>query len=208
MRIERRPCFPESLSRRAIRARRAECASVVRRQQLRNCDVERGARACRQFRTSGSLRARTLPGGAAGFHQRSESVLPGRASHRFAGRPLWQWAVPHGLPGRRKVQMGAGGKPYPDDAQAAVAARGTDRQIEQARTEVNSLHQQLKIGSEISDNPSPQEQSYWDKKQYLDGLLETHKALYSKIKTEEIDAQIPKTSMVQVIDMARIVDSQ
>ena len=80
--------------------------------------------------------------------------------------------------------------------------RQNEKQIEQARTEVNSLHQQLKIGSEISDNPSPQEQSYWDKKQYLDGLLETHKALYSKIKTEEIDAQIPKTSMVQVIDMA------
>ena len=80
--------------------------------------------------------------------------------------------------------------------------RQNEKQIEQARTEVNSLHQQLKIGSEISDNPSPQEQSYWDKKQYLDGLLETHKALYSKIKTEEIDAHIPKTTMVQVIDRA------
>jgi len=80
--------------------------------------------------------------------------------------------------------------------------RQNEKQIEQARTEVNSLHQQLKIGSEISDNPSPQEQSYWDKKQYLDGLLETHKALYSKIKTEEIDAQIPKTTMVEVIDRA------
>src|ERR1035437_9253605 len=81
--------------------------------------------------------------------------------------------------------------------------RQNEKQIEQARTEVNSLHKQLKIGSEISDNPSPQEQSYWDKRQYLDGLLETHKALYSKIKSEEIDAQIPKTTMVEVIDRAQ-----
>jgi capsular polysaccharide biosynthesis protein len=80
--------------------------------------------------------------------------------------------------------------------------RQNEKQIEQARTEVNSLHQQLKIGSAISDNPSPQEQSYWDKKQYLDGLLETHKALYSKIKAEEIDAHIPQTTMVMVIDRA------
>jgi len=77
-----------------------------------------------------------------------------------------------------------------------------EQRIEQVRTEANSLRQQLKIGSEISDNPSPQEQTYWDKKQYLDGLLETHKTLYAKIEAEKLDAQFPKTSPMQITDLA------
>ena len=81
--------------------------------------------------------------------------------------------------------------------------RNNEKQIEQTRTEVNTLRQQLKIGSEISDNPSPQEQTYWDKKQYLDGLLEAHKTLYAKIEAEKLDAQIPKTLMVEIIDAAK-----
>lgn len=75
-------------------------------------------------------------------------------------------------------------------------------QVKQLRAEVSSLGQQLKVGSEISANPSPREQSYWDKKQYLDGLLETHKTLYAKIEAAKVDVQIPKTSMVQITDPA------
>jgi len=80
--------------------------------------------------------------------------------------------------------------------------RNNEKQIEQVRTEANSLRQQLKIGSEISNNPSPQEQTYWDKKQYLDGLLETHKTLYAKIEAEKLDAQMPQTTLVQIVDKA------
>jgi uncharacterized protein involved in exopolysaccharide biosynthesis len=80
--------------------------------------------------------------------------------------------------------------------------RNNEKQIEQSRPEASALRQQLKIGSAISDNPSPQEQSYWDKKQYLDGLLETRKTLYAKIETGKLDAQIPKTSLVQITDTA------
>jgi uncharacterized protein involved in exopolysaccharide biosynthesis len=75
-------------------------------------------------------------------------------------------------------------------------------QVKQLRAEVSSLGQQLKVGNEISANPSAQEQSYWDKKEYLDGLLEAHKTLYAKIEAEKVDAQIPKTSMVQLADKA------
>jgi uncharacterized protein involved in exopolysaccharide biosynthesis len=89
-----------------------------------------------------------------------------------------------------------------DLARSQREFQNNETQVEQLRAEVNSLGQQLKVGSEISANPSPQEQSYWDKKQYLDGLLETHKTLYAKIEAAKIDAQIPKTSMVQITDPA------
>src|SRR5665213_558047 len=80
--------------------------------------------------------------------------------------------------------------------------RQNEKQIEQVRAEVSSSGQQLKIGSVISDNPSPQVQAYWDKKQYLDGLLETHKALYAKNEVGKLDVQIPKTVLVTVTDPA------
>ena len=80
--------------------------------------------------------------------------------------------------------------------------RQNEKQIEQARAEINSLPQPLNIGGKISDNPSPQEQSYGDKKQYLDGLLETHKTLYASIEAAKLDLHLPKTSLVQITDLA------
>ena len=80
--------------------------------------------------------------------------------------------------------------------------RQNEKQIEQARAEISSSPQPLNIGSKISDNPSPQEQSYWDKKQYLDGLLETHKTLYAKIEAEKLGVQMPQNTLVQITDTA------
>jgi|SRR5665213_756235 len=77
-----------------------------------------------------------------------------------------------------------------------------EKQIERIRIELNALRQQVKIGNEISDNPPPQEQSYWDKKQYLDGLLEAHKTLYAKLEAAKLEAQIPKTVLVVITDPA------
>ena len=103
-------------------------------------------------------------------------------------------------------------KDYRVKAAAALAAPGlaklqqdyqqNEKQIEQARAELNSLPQPLKTGSEISDNPSPQEQAYWHKKKYLDGLLETQDAIYAKITTIKLAIEIPIFPLVQITDRA------
>ena len=67
---------------------------------------------------------------------------------------------------------------------------------------MNSLRQQFKIGSDVSANPSPEEKLYWEKKRNLEQLLASHRLLNAKIVIDTIVAQIPKTSMVQVIDRA------
>ena len=101
---------------------------------------------------------------------------------------------------------------YRVKAAAALAAPGlaklqqdfqqNEEQIEQARAALNSLPQPLKTGSEISDNPSPQEQAYWDKKKHLDGLLETHDTIYVKIETIKLAIEIPMDPLVQITDRA------
>ncbi len=77
-----------------------------------------------------------------------------------------------------------------------------EKQIEQTRAALNLLPQPLKTGSEISDNPSPQEQAYWDKKKHLDGLLETQDAIYAKITTIKLAIAIPIDPLVQITDTA------
>ena len=74
--------------------------------------------------------------------------------------------------------------------------------IQQVRADMDSLRQQFKIGSEVSANPSPEEKLYWEKKMNLEQLLASHRLLNAKIVIDTIDAQIPQTSMVQVIDRA------
>jgi len=74
--------------------------------------------------------------------------------------------------------------------------------IQQVQADMDSLRQQFKIGSDVSANPSPEEKLYWEKKMNLDQLYDSHRLLNAKIVIDTIVAQIPKTSMVQVIDRA------
>src|ERR1035437_4803754 len=74
--------------------------------------------------------------------------------------------------------------------------------IQQVQVDMVSLRQQFKIGSDVSANPSPEEKLYWEKKRNLEQLLASYRLLNAKIVIDKIVAQIPKTSMVQVIDRA------
>jgi capsular polysaccharide biosynthesis protein len=76
-------------------------------------------------------------------------------------------------------------------------------QFRQIRIKVNSLGEQLKAGNQIPDNPTPQEQIYWDEKRELDQMLEMHKLLFSKIDAERVHPAITQYSMVQIVDLAQ-----
>jgi uncharacterized protein involved in exopolysaccharide biosynthesis len=77
-----------------------------------------------------------------------------------------------------------------------------DEEIHQARTDVASLRQQLKIASDATASQFPQEQPYWDKQRDLQQLLDAHKLLASKIEAEKLEAQISQNRVVQITDRA------
>jgi uncharacterized protein involved in exopolysaccharide biosynthesis len=47
------------------------------------------------------------------------------------------------------------------------------------------------------------EQPYWEAKRKLDDMIEFHKVVAARIEAEKLDIQIPKTSMVQIVDVAQ-----
>jgi uncharacterized protein involved in exopolysaccharide biosynthesis len=101
---------------------------------------------------------------------------------------------------------------YRSQSQSEVKAKGIDAlqnqyqeqegQIRQAETELGSLRQQFKIANDASVSQSPQEQPFWDKKRNLDQLVDFHKLLATKIKDVKLEAKIPKTLPVEIIDPA------
>lgn len=66
-----------------------------------------------------------------------------------------------------------------------------EEQVGQAQAKVNSMRVQLKVGSQIPDNPTLQEQAYWDAKQDLEQRLAMRKLLYLKLDAAIADSQIP-----------------
>jgi hypothetical protein len=64
------------------------------------------------------------------------------------------------------------------------------------------MREQLKVGDEISSNPTPQEQAYWDEKEELYQMMALLRLLNPKIDADILDTQIPQDSMVQIVDSA------
>jgi uncharacterized protein involved in exopolysaccharide biosynthesis len=77
-----------------------------------------------------------------------------------------------------------------------------ETEIGQTQARLNLMREQLKVGDNISSNPTPQEQAYWDEKGELDQMLAMRKLLGLKISADKLDAQIPQAMMVQVVDPA------
>jgi succinoglycan biosynthesis transport protein ExoP len=68
--------------------------------------------------------------------------------------------------------------------------------FEALSTEVESAKTSDQQEAEIS-------QPYWEAKRDLDSKVDFHKLLAAKIATEKIDLEIPKTTMVEIIDQAK-----
>jgi capsular polysaccharide biosynthesis protein len=73
------------------------------------------------------------------------------------------------------------------------------------------LESQLAATKAVSDDlaakvqkskPTAENRAYWDAKQDLEHLVESHKTLFAKIEEQKLDAQIPKSALAQVTDPA------
>lgn len=78
----------------------------------------------------------------------------------------------------------------------------TEAEIEKTQAKMNAMGEQLKIGSQLSPNPTPEKQAYWEVQRELDQMLRTQNYWSLKIEAEKLKAEAPKTSMVQIIDVA------
>jgi uncharacterized protein involved in exopolysaccharide biosynthesis len=77
-----------------------------------------------------------------------------------------------------------------------------ETEIGKTRARLDLVREQLNVGDKISNNPTPQEQAYWDEKEQLYQMLALLRLLNPKIDAEILDAQIPHDSMVQIVDPA------
>lgn len=79
-----------------------------------------------------------------------------------------------------------------------------ETKIHEVQTNLDLLRQRFGIQSaeNISTGHLPEQQSYWDEKQKLEQMLDSHNLLATKIKAQKIDMEIPKTTVVQFTDRA------
>ena len=75
-------------------------------------------------------------------------------------------------------------------------------QVNSKKASLDSLVQQVAEAKQKDHDNATKNQPYYDEKRKLDQLYDSHRLLNAKIVIDTIDAQIPKTSMVQVIDRA------
>jgi len=70
------------------------------------------------------------------------------------------------------------------------------------KASLDSLTQAVEDAKAKDQAESAKNQPYYEAKRNLEQLRDLHKLLYSKIEAEKLDAEIPKSSMVQVTDYA------
>ena len=75
-------------------------------------------------------------------------------------------------------------------------------QVNSKKASLDSLVQQVAEAKQKDHDNATKNQPYYDEKRKLDQLYDSHRLLNAKIVIDTIDAQIPKTTMVQVIDRA------
>ena len=93
------------------------------------------------------------------------------------------------------------------DVAASSIAPGFSPSLDTAQ--LQALHTQTGEVAKTKDQAeSTKNQPYYDAKRNLEQLRDQHNLLYAKIEAEKLDAEIPKTSMVQITDIAEPTKSQ
>jgi len=78
-----------------------------------------------------------------------------------------------------------------------------ESQVSSKKAALDALSQSVEDAKKNDMLESAKNQPYYDAKRNLEQLRDLHKLLYSKIEAERLDAEIPKTQMVQVTDSAQ-----
>jgi len=79
---------------------------------------------------------------------------------------------------------------------------GLTSQVHSKKASLDALTQKVEDAKKKDLLEAAKNQPYYDAKRDLEQRRDLHKLLYSKIKAEELDSAIPKTSMVQITDSA------
>ncbi|MCX8091494.1 MAG: polysaccharide biosynthesis tyrosine autokinase [Verrucomicrobiae bacterium] len=91
-----------------------------------------------------------------------------------------------------------------DKIQKNVAGlmKALEAQVESARAEVEKLNRTLEEAKQTDIERAAKTRPYYDKKRELESLVSFRRILEMKIASERIDINLPKTSMVEIIDNA------
>jgi succinoglycan biosynthesis transport protein ExoP len=79
---------------------------------------------------------------------------------------------------------------------------GLNAQVNAKKASLDLLTQKVDDAKARDFADANKNQPYYDEKYKLTQLMEVHRLLYSKIKAQTIDASIPRTSMVEITDVA------
>jgi capsular exopolysaccharide synthesis family protein len=80
--------------------------------------------------------------------------------------------------------------------------KALEAQVESARAEVEKLNRTLEEAKQTDIERAAKTRPYYDKKRELESLISFRRILEMKIASERIDINLPKTSMVEIIDNA------
>jgi len=80
---------------------------------------------------------------------------------------------------------------------------GLVAQVNSKKASLDQLTNQLETAKQQDLENALKNQPYYDERRKLEQLLEVHKLLYSKIKAESIDSTIPRTTQVEITDVAQ-----
>ena len=88
------------------------------------------------------------------------------------------------------------------DARVDGIVAGMATQVAAKKASLDSLKQQVEDAQKKDFEDAQRNQPYYDEKQKLQDAQEAHKLLFLKIKAQGIDSTIPRTSMVEITDVA------
>ncbi len=88
-----------------------------------------------------------------------------------------------------------------DDRVAGILST-LESEVASKKAALDALTQSVEDAKKNDMIESAKNQPYYDAKRNLDQMRTLHNLLYSKIEAEKLDAQIPKSQMVQVVDHA------
>jgi succinoglycan biosynthesis transport protein ExoP len=88
-----------------------------------------------------------------------------------------------------------------DDCVAGIMI-GLTSQVNSKKAALDALTQKVDEAKAKDLLEAAKNQPYFSAKRDMEQLRETHKLLYAKIRAEELDSAIPRTSMVQITDSA------
>ncbi len=79
---------------------------------------------------------------------------------------------------------------------------GMESQVSSKKAALDSLVQQVEKAKALDQEEATKFQPYYDQKRRLEEMRDLHKLFFSKIQAERLEMEIPKTSMVQITDLA------